>query len=407
MSLIVAIALLFAVQVLAATTLSTSTTTTTTATASTQYAVPTYSNPVVWASPKYNVGSMSRAISVSSKTEYGQMVDPDNTYTIYRDGGGSCTLYNRTFFIFDDTTGYKTSGALGGFATNSIAMARDFSDPTSLKDFSMSDSVGYFLPIPMTTAEATASKVTSKRYAFWTYTNCVQLSETSAAHFFLVNKYSSSTSDTFLGNTVAQLSINPTTNVMSAVRYTEFAFDNTTYPYGSFASMVVNGVAYLYGLDATYSSSYDVHVASVPVGRFWDSSKYQYWDASTSTWSYTQPIPTARRQSSAAIQGTMPFSSGTVFYSEYHNQYLLIFFNRWIDSTFRVITAPTPLGPWNITNSVLWKTTSGASYNYGGVAHPVYGSSDGSTIGQSLKVHFSYQDDDGTTYPKIGQITFK
>ncbi|KAK7204878.1 hypothetical protein BZA70DRAFT_187333 [Myxozyma melibiosi] len=380
-----------------------------TATASTSFSVPTYTNPVRWSSQKYNVGAMSRAISVKGKEEYGALVDPSNTYQIYRDGGGSCTLNNRTFFVFDDTTAYTsaTSGKLAGFASNSMGMVRDFDDPTALYDYTMSNSVGYFQPIPMSTAEATASKKTSTRYAFWTYTNCVQLSETSAAHFFHVKKYSSSSSSYVLGNTVAKYQIDSTSNIMGVKRWTQLAFANTTYAYGSFASMVVNHVVYLYALDSKYSSSYDVHVASVPADDFWDSSAYKYWDASTSTWSSDQPVPTARRKSSAVIQGTMPFSSGTVFYSEFHNQYLLIFFNGWVDSKFRVITAPTPLGPWNVTNTVIWETSPGKSYNYGGVAHPVFGAQEGATIGQKVRVHFSYQDKNGTTYPKVGRITFK
>ncbi|KAK9380055.1 uncharacterized protein V2V93DRAFT_336589 [Kockiozyma suomiensis] len=378
-----------------------------TACASTSYAIPTDSNPVGWAKTKYNMGSMSRSISVKSRTEYGRMYDPDNTYSIYRDGGGSCTLNNRTFFVFDDTTAYRPDGSFGGFTSNSIAMVRDFDNPTELRDFSVSNTISDFEPIPRTAEETLTSKTLSKRYVLWTYTNCVQLGESAAAYFFALRKHSSSSSSYVLGNTAAKMQIDTSKNNLNVQRDTQLAFPAASYPYGSFANVVVNGVAYLYGLDSTYSNSYDVHVASVPVSKFWDTTKYQYWDASTSTWSYTVPVPTVRRQSSAAIQGTEPFSSGTIFYSEYHNQYLLIFFNSWVDSTFRVLTSPTPLGPWNVTNSVVWKTTPGRSYNYGGVAHPVYGSTPGATIGQKIGLHWSYQDEDGTTYPKFGSVTFK
>ncbi|KAK9378470.1 uncharacterized protein V2V93DRAFT_96304 [Kockiozyma suomiensis] len=374
-----------------------------TPTASISFAVPTYTNPVTWVKTKYNMGKMSRALSVSNRQEYGRLYDPSNDWTVYRDGGGSCTLNNRTFYVFCDTTGYKASGALGGFATSSLSVVEDFSNPTLLKDASLSSSVGYFSPIPFTTTEASYSN--SKRYAFWTYTNCVQLSETSAAHFFNVQKYSSSSSNSYVGNTIANYAIDTTANKISITRDTKIAFNTSTYNYGGFANLVVNGAVYLYALDKTYSSNYDVHVASVPVAKFGDSSYYQYWDASTSTWSYTAPQPTARRQSSAAIKGTEPFSSGSMYYSEYHNQYFLVFFNNWVDSTFRAITAPTPLGPWNVTNTVIWKTTPGKSYNYGGVAHPVYDQTPGSTVGQYIDVHWSYQDTNGT-YPKIGRIDF-
>ncbi|KAK7202370.1 hypothetical protein BZA70DRAFT_292336 [Myxozyma melibiosi] len=374
-----------------------------TPTASTSFSVPTYTNPVTWVKTKYNMGSMSRALKVSSTTELGQLYDPSNAWSIYRDDGGSCTLNNRTFFVFADTSGYKANGDFAGFATTSMGMVEDFDEPNILKDFTLSDSVGYFSPIPFTTTEASYSN--SKRYAFWTYTNCVQLSGTTAAHFFNVQKFKSSSSSSYYGNTVARYSINSSTNKMTVTRQNEYAFSTSTYPYGSFANLVVNGVVYLYAIDKTYSSNYDIHVASVPVASFDDSTAYQYWNASSKTWSYTQPQPTQREKSSAVIQGTEPFSSGSMYYSEYHNQYFLVYFNNWVDSKFYAITAPTPLGPWNVTNSLLWATTKGDSYNYGGNAHPIFNQEPGELVGQSIGVHWAYQDSNGT-YPKMGKINF-
>ncbi|KAK9489536.1 hypothetical protein V1508DRAFT_400744 [Lipomyces doorenjongii] len=65
------------------------------------------------------------------------------------------------------------------------------------------------------------------------------------------------------------------------------------------------------------------------------------------------------------ISNSMPFSSGNSYYSKYHNQYSLAFFNNWIDNTFRVLSAPTPAGPWTTDNKVLYETAQGESYNYG------------------------------------------
>ncbi|KAK9251351.1 hypothetical protein V1507DRAFT_464708 [Lipomyces tetrasporus] len=49
----------------------------------------------------------------------------------------------------------------------------------------------------------------------------------------------------------------------------------------------------------------------------------------------------------------MPYSTGFMFFSEYHNAYLLVCFSNRADSTFRVSYAPSPVGPWTTDDKVL------------------------------------------------------
>ncbi|KAK9481747.1 hypothetical protein V1527DRAFT_478684 [Lipomyces starkeyi] len=368
--------------------------------ASQSFPIPSIVNPWVPTNPGYYASPVEKPFTVSQVVNWGRMNDTTQVYNVYRDGGGSCSLYNRTFWVYCDSTAYsKTTGQIVGAASNSMTLAVDFNQPNKLKDFTLIPSTGWAPAIPFTSYEASFSGNTGLRYALWTYTNCVQLTETRAMHFFKVQKFSNPYTSTYYGNTMAIYTMDPVNNVITIERPQQYWYQNTTYGYGSFASVVVNGVAYLYGIDATYSSNYDIHLAKVPVGHETSMSYYRYYDAAAHGYSYTMPVPTARRQSAAVIQGTEPFSTGTVFWSDYHNAYLLVFFNNWVDSTFRVLSAPSPAGPWNVSNTMLYKSTPGSrGFNYGGNASPNYYQQPGQIAGKELLLQYSYQNTTHT-YP--------
>ncbi|KAK9448435.1 uncharacterized protein V1518DRAFT_428210 [Limtongia smithiae] len=384
------------------------TTTTTSATAvSSVFAIPSLLTPYVATTPKLEVSPESGSFSVKSVSNYGEMAYYASTWTIYRDGGGSCTLNNRTLWLFNDANAYTVSGdVFAGAATNSMSIATSFDHPGSLKDLTISSAVGYFPATPWWgTEESQYATSPSHRYALWTYSNCVQLSSTSAAHFFLVNKFSSVTSSKQYGNTMVLYSMNESTGKITVTRPMQYAFQNTSYPYGSFANVVVNGYAYLFGLDRLYSTNLDVHLAQVYTGYISNLAKYRYWNAETKAYETTLPVPTARRKAAAVIQSSIAFSTGSLFFSEYHNAFVLIYFSSYEDSTFRLIRSPSPLGPWNTTSVTLYKTTIGVGYNYGGLAHPQYFQSIAGIAGKSVMLHYSYQSASGT-YPKAMTLTF-
>ncbi|KAK9490744.1 hypothetical protein V1508DRAFT_406131 [Lipomyces doorenjongii] len=215
---------------------------------------------------------------IESLDELRKQEDPDNPLTIYRDGQRSCNIGNRTIWFFCDTLGYNDG-----------------------------------------TSKAMTDNSLSHR----------------AVQFFNLRKYNSIWSASDLGNTTVTLEFDPDTEMLTVTRDQQVTFPPTTYAYGSFASIVGNGVAFLYGLDTTYSNKMDVHVARVSFNHISDYKKYQYYDASTKSWSFTQPLPTARRPSAAVTSNWMPYSTGSMFYSEYHSAYLLV-----------VSYAPFPVGPW-------------------------------------------------------------
>ncbi|KAK9374592.1 uncharacterized protein V1513DRAFT_74719 [Lipomyces chichibuensis] len=374
--------------------------------ASTAYSIPSIMTPARATSPQYSQSPLQHSsFAVASTTNFGKMADPSNTYTLFRDGGGSCAVANRTLWFFCDTLAYRTSdGRFMGAASNSISLATNFSQPAVLTDASSTPATGILPAIPWTSAEAAVAGNISQRYALWVYTNCVPTGNNTAVHFWQVNKFSSPTSHKTLGNTMAQYTLDLTTNQFTVTRNSQITFASPTYGYGSFANVVVNGTAYLYGIDTSYSRN-DVHLATAPVNTITDLSTWQYYNASSQTWNSTMPIPNARQQSAAVIQNSIPFSSGTIFFSEYHNAFLLVFFDNWADSTFRVLSAPSPVGPWTTNNLAIWAMTPGPrGYDYGGLAHPIYYTNN-AQAGKSLMLHYSYQNTSGT-YTIASQLTF-
>ncbi|KAK9321886.1 hypothetical protein V1517DRAFT_353424 [Lipomyces orientalis] len=321
--------------------------------ASASYALPSFLTPVRPApNPSYGVTPINTDFEVESVDILDKQEDPDNPLTIYRDGGGSCNIGNRTLWLFCDTLGYQND-TFKAMTDNSLSVARSFDDPSLLSDATSNSltSYGWQPAVPFTDDEYPWRNWPSKRYAMWTYTNCLQINDNLAVHFFNLYKYSSIYSASSLGNTMVTLNFDPDADMLTVTRNMQVTFPPSTYQYGSFASMVVNGVAFLYALDSTYSGKKDIHVARVATNSLSQFDKYQYYDASTKTWSYTQPAPTERRQSAAVISNWMPYSTGSMFYSEYHNAYLLVYFSNWADSTFRVSYAPTPVGPIPITRT--------------------------------------------------------
>ncbi|KAK9450015.1 uncharacterized protein V1518DRAFT_242880 [Limtongia smithiae] len=373
------------------------------------YELPKASTPYdVVAAPWSGQTSSSPVFSVLNVSEPVQMRDSSNEWDIYRDGGGSCSLANTTFFVFCDTGAYNESDELVAFASNSLSVVTDFEDIGELADATMVESVqSKFAAIPFTTNEAKYNDLQSTRYALWTYTNCIQINSSYALHFWGVHHYYNSTTSHYYGNTLSIYTLDEATNNITVARPFTLAFTSGRYPYGSFANLVVDDYVYLYATDSTYSDNYDIHVARCPKDSILDFTTCAYYDAAEDYWSSTIPVPTGRRQSAAIITNGTTFSSGSMYYSEYHQAYVLIYFSNMADNLFRLISSPTPLGPWNVTDTVLYNSTEGPlGYNYGGVAHPIYYQTDDQVAGQSVMLHYSYQDTNGT-YPLAVKLEFE
>ncbi|KAK9358383.1 hypothetical protein V1504DRAFT_397017 [Lipomyces starkeyi] len=378
--------------------------------ASTTYPIPSIITPYNKTSPEYYTGDLQHSdFEVHEVLDWGHLEDYNNEYTLDRDGGGSCSLSNRTFWWFDDTI-VSQSGSFRGFTSNSVALVLNISHAGWLRDISASSTYGIFNAIPFTEEEAEINTSIFTRYGIWTFTDCVVLSDTTAVHFWDVVQFTAGADigpeAVHRGTTMAMYTLDPDSNELTVTREEQYYYTTEQYAYGAFANVVVNGIAYLYALDGKYSDRQDVHLASAPVSELTDKSSWRYYDAASGTWSSTQPSPSERNASAAVISNSMPFSSGNIYYSEYHNQYLLVFFNNYVDNRFRVLSAPTPAGPWSTGNKVLFDTPQGVFYNYGAQSTPVYYQTDGDIPGKNLMLAFTYPDV-GWKYPRAFKLKFE
>ncbi|KAK9237825.1 hypothetical protein V1525DRAFT_403025 [Lipomyces kononenkoae] len=331
--------------------------------------------------------------------------DKKSHWHINRDLPSPCSIGTQLFWFFDDSFVYAEDGKFVGAASNSVAIATDVNNPSDITDVSITLEGEVTVAIPWTQSEEEIQYDITARYAFWTYGSCIPIDWHHSWHFWTVVKFYAFEQYETLGYTLAQYEYDETKGSLAISRQEFLYYDQTTYSYGAFASVYVSGVLYLYALDPN-SEKYDVHVASVPTATANDKSTWTYWQASTQSWSTDAPNGSVRDEANAAIVGKLPFSTGSVFWSDYHNAFLLVFFSDFADSIFYAITAPTPVGPWDTTPIEIVKTQSGANgYNYGGQATPVFYGADGQ-IGQRLVLSYTYQDNSSNWFPASDSVVF-
>ncbi len=127
-------------------------------------------------------------------------------------------------------------------------------------------------------------------------------------------------------------------------------------------------------------------------------SQYTFYDPETRTFTTTSPDPNLKDPKNIYLPGT--FSSGSIFYSPYFSTFVMIYFNRMVDSTFymRYLNLDNPLGAdttwvtggkngkgilpedaealvkyvWSSEQGLWASPTSKGGFNYAGIAHPEF-----------------------------------
>ncbi|KAK4498404.1 hypothetical protein PRZ48_011062 [Zasmidium cellare] len=111
--------------------------------------------------------------------------------------------------------------------------------------------------------------------------------------------------------------------------------------FGDYGGVVKNGYAYLYGQNFNHNGTF---IARVPTGSVETRSAYQFYNATSLTWSSTLP---SINDTTAVIPNAGAGGQGTFYYSNYYKSYI------WIGqaalepvANFYISTAPAPEGPW-------------------------------------------------------------
>ena len=126
--------------------------------------------------------------------------------------------------------------------------------------------------------------------------------------------------------------------------------------------------------------------------------KYTYWDPASLSFSNAAPSPDITDYQHIYLPGS--FSSGSIFYSPYFATFIMVYFNKMVDSTFyiRYLELSGPLKddsvwtiggkngkgiqaedvealikyPWSAEQKLYASPTAKGGFNYAGIAHPEY-----------------------------------
>ncbi|KAJ7114961.1 hypothetical protein C8R44DRAFT_841958 [Mycena epipterygia] len=153
--------------------------------------------------------------------------------------------------------------------------------------------------------------------------------------------------------------------IPSATMHIESFWSSTQIGYGTAASVVHNGFAYLYG--ATPNRKLAVARAALigSLGSLEDRRIYEYYV--NGTWTRTVPAssdPTIILPNTSAVQGT-------IYWSPKWQSYVWIGGDGFPNANFLISTAPQPEGPWSTPQQFYSGVVgNGTLAAYSAVAHP-------------------------------------
>ena len=191
-----------------------------------------------------------------------------------------------------------------------------------------------------------------------------------------------------------------------ATRQGDLIIPGTEVAYGGFSSILGykstdtatdkdSGSRDVYLLGMTGSG---LQLARVGMNDLSDFSKYTFWNPQGQNFSTSPPTPSLQDTARIYLPGT--FSSGSVFYSPYFETFIMVYFNKMVDSVFyvRYLQLNGPLGQdatwvvggkngkgieaedaealikytWSAEQKLYASTPGPGGFNYAGMAHPEY-----------------------------------
>lgn len=200
------------------------------------------------------------------------------------------------------------------------------------------------------------------------------------------------------------VSITASSSGPAASRQANLIISGKEVAYGGFASLLgCTTTANQQGLnhrDVYLIGSADggLQLARAKEADLTDFSKYMFWDPVHLKFTKKPPDPAEKDYRKVYLPGS--FSSGSVFYSPYFNTFIMVYYNKFVDSTFRIrfldLNDPRGNDPvwikrgkygkgiaaedaealvrygWS-PEQELYKSPPGkGGFNYAGVAHPEY-----------------------------------
>ena len=389
----------------------------------------------------------STPIIVRNVTLLGPQLSPDVT-NVSRDGGYSALINGNIVWLYDDTECLDTQGHQLSFISNTAAYAKQpGSDVAPVTDFGVVNlgtnpdgspktailahttvGTGGWIPFQKDELQYNEQMKGRERVAIcnlpptFVYlvldcltnftgpgTSPTSISTTAAflyAPLVYVDSKPQDPSKEYQARGMTLITITAPDSGPVAARRGDLIIPGTEVAYGGFSSIFGyqsteasskkdsgNRDVYLLGMAAS-----GLQLARVGMNHLSDFSRYTFWDPQSQNFSAKPPDPNLQDASRIYLPGT--FSSGSVFFSPYFKTFIMVYFNKMVDSTFyiRYLQLNGPLGhdttwiaggkngkgleaedaealvkyTWSAEQKLYASLPGPGGFNYAGMAHPEY-----------------------------------
>ncbi|KAL8728012.1 MAG: hypothetical protein Q9166_005683 [cf. Caloplaca sp. 2 TL-2023] len=366
-------------------------------------------------------------IVVKNVTQLGPQITPDVTQ-VSRDGGYSVLLNDQIIWLYDDTECLDRDGKQLSFVSNTAAYAKDPNQNVSmLLDFGVeaagSDkktgrtnyailadttvATGGWITFSFDELDFNIRRKGIERVAIWPGTSPTPYSTNQAflfAPLVYVDSKPQDPSKEYQARGMTLISIAATSDGPVASRQGDLIISGLEVAYGGFSSLLGYTTTakpqdlndrdvYLLGM-----TDAGLQLARARVGDLTNFSKYSFWDPTQLKFIQKPPKLNEKDYKRIYLPGT--FSSGSVFYSPYFNTFMMVYFNKLVDSTFRIrfLDLNTPVGndpvwpkqgkrgkgiapedvealvkyAWSPEQELYKSPPAKGGFNYAGMAHPEY-----------------------------------
>ncbi|KAJ6537369.1 hypothetical protein DFH09DRAFT_1042449 [Mycena vulgaris] len=317
--------------------------------------------------------NVRRAVTpvVASTTSYGSL----NNQGLNRDSCSSSLWSNKVLWVCRDTQPFSSNGQPGlpviANTASYSALPSDRSNPQPLVLSSPQGFGSLFYQLEGDECPQSGACSDGTRWVGWPDTGPVVTfrgpNGTANAYAFIARQHLSglaveNTPSYSLYHVISQ---SPGTTIPASSLAISSFWSTTQIGYGSAASVVNNGFAYLYG--ATSNGKLALARAALTgfLGSLEDHSIYEYYV--NGAWTRTVPvssnpgIPLANTSS----------AQGTIYWSPKWQSYVWIGGDGFPDANFRISTAPNPEGPWTAPQQFYSGAVgTGSLPAYSAVAHP-------------------------------------
>ncbi|KAL8996675.1 MAG: hypothetical protein Q9188_006514 [Gyalolechia gomerana] len=366
-------------------------------------------------------------IVVKNVSELGPQITPDVT-RVSRDGGYSVLLDGHIVWLYDDTECLDSSGKQLSFVSNTaayatnvnknVSMLQDFGVEAAGKDKKSGKSqyailadttvgTGGWISFSSDELDFNQRRKGKERVAIWPGTSPTPYSTYKAflfAPLVYVDSKPQDPSKKYQARGMTLISISTSSKGPVASRQGDLIIPGTEVAYGGFSCLL----GYTSTANAQDLSKRDVYLLGITDGglqlararveKLTDFSAYRFWDPVQLKFVEKPPKLDEKVYKKIYLPGS--FTYGNVFYSPYFYTFIMVYFNKFVDSTFRIrfLNLDNPVGDdpiwskkgkrgngvapedvealikyaWSPEQELYRSPPCKGGFNYAGMAHPEY-----------------------------------